>query len=42
MFDYLERLSALERIEYFVHYFKNRDQYSPEEREKLDRYFEDL
>ncbi len=42
MFDYLEKLSDLERLDLFVSYFENRDQYPPEDREKLDRYFEDF
>ncbi|TQI71775.1 hypothetical protein JM79_2723 [Gramella sp. Hel_I_59] len=41
MFDYLEKLSKLERLEYYVNYLKNRDHYSPGDQEKLDRYFED-
>lgn len=41
MLDYLEKLSNIERLDYFVNYFKNRDSYSPEDREQLDRYFED-
>jgi len=41
MLDYLKRLTAIERLEYYVNYLKNRDHYSPEDQKKLDRYFED-
>lgn len=41
MYDYLERLSTLERLEHYVDYLKNRTSYTPEDREILDRFFED-
>lgn len=39
--DYLEKLTARERLNHFVYYLKNRHNYSPEDRERLDDYFED-
>lgn len=40
--DYLRSLTAVERLDYFVVYMSNRDRYPPDEREKLDHYFEDF
>ncbi len=42
MINQLEKLTAEERLDYFINYLKNRDQYPPQEREKLDQYFQGL
>jgi len=39
--DYLKTLNAVELLDYYVHYLKNREKYSPEDREILDQYFEE-
>ncbi|WP_262910191.1 hypothetical protein [Zunongwangia profunda] len=42
MLEQLKKLSAMELLDYYVHYLNNRDKYSPEEQEKIDRLFEDI
>ncbi len=41
MLDQLKKLSAMELLDHYVHYLKNREKYSPEDQEEIDRFFED-
>jgi len=41
MFKQLQKLSAIERLENYLNYLKNRKSYSSIDRKKLDRYFEE-
>jgi hypothetical protein len=40
MFDQLTRLSAMERLELYLDFIKNRKKYSPEEQLALEEFFE--
>jgi hypothetical protein len=41
MIDQLTRLSAIERLELYLDFIKNRKKYSPEEQCRIEEYFED-
>jgi hypothetical protein len=41
MIDQLTRLSAMERLELYLDFLKNRKSYSPEECCRIEKYFED-
>lgn len=42
MIDRLRKLTSAQRLQFYLDYLENRNNYPPEEREQLDKFFEDL
>lgn len=40
MINLLNKLGAVERLELYLHFIKNKSQYTEEEREELEIYFD--
>jgi hypothetical protein len=41
MINLSDKLTAVERLELYLHFIKNKTQYSKKEREELEKYFDD-
>lgn len=41
MINQLKKLDAIERLELYTHYVKNKGQYSKKEREEIENYFKE-